>query len=165
MADAGEPSALTDEGGAYNFEPFNPSRALGVLSRYDANGNGVLDAEEGQLRALGGTLPGPIENDFLTGYAPGVGAGRIFFDANRNGVLDAGEVSVVPDGDGFYSFANLASIAMDTLGRLKPFDANGNGMIDPAEGKIIITGGLDKNTGLPNSERVEVPVSAAGDGF
>ena len=148
-----------------SFQANGPSEALGLLARYDLNKSGVLGPEEGQLRSLGGTLEGVLDNTALAGQGLGVGATRIFFDANRNGILDADEVSVVPDGDGFYTFLDSNVVPMDTLGRLRPFDTNENGVIDPAEGTIIITGGYDRNTGLPNVDPIVVPASVLGSGF
>ena len=164
-ADTEEPTALTDESGAYTFVSFSPASGAGILVAYDVNANDVLDPEEGQLRVIGGTAAGSIDNALLTGYAPGSGAERIFFDVNFNGVLDDNEVWVVPDATGFYSFETPDDGAIDTLGQLRPFDTNGNGQIDPEEGVIVITGGVDKNTGLPNKETIEVSSTALSEGF
>ncbi len=169
IRDAGEPSTPTADDGRFSFlvsAVAGNSSALGLLAPYDRNGNGLLDAGEGQLYAVGGydakgqpvaglTI---VKDNLAAGCSPVRQPERIFLDANGNGKYDAAtELSTNPDPQGYYSFAGFT---LGSLGQLKKYDLNGNGIIDPAEGVFRIVGGQD--TGNSQVERNRIESTPAG---
>jgi hypothetical protein len=176
ILDADEPRTLTDSTGAYAFFTLDLSAGLGLLAVYDRNQNGILDDEEGQLVMQGGVFVDPVtgerqpaggilDSNLLAGLLPVTEVERIYWDANKNLRFDEGEVFVVPDANGFFSFLDLQAGAVNYLGKLKPFDRNNNGVIDPEEGEFVIVGGFDKNTGLPNEQTIRIPAADYGRGL
>lgn len=182
--DPGEPITQADEDGLFSFadtsettiDPVEQVSGLGRLQSFDTNGNGTLDPDEGQLYVLGGTYTDPdtgdirvgdqaIDSLLIQGFAPAEGATAVFFDVNRNGQLDAGELSASPDESGFFTFYEKPLPGINDLGRLAPFDLNGNGRIDLDEGQFIVMGGVDRNTGLPNTQVTKVPAVGYGSGL
>ncbi len=191
LPDAGELVTTTDPQGFYDFTPLllpavgtssgngqsttvpidDSAGLLGSMKRFDANGNGKLDSEEGSLLVIGGVIPGtqqsntrviPLSNNALTGYSPVPGA-MVFFDVNKNQKLDPGEANVRCDKSGFY---NLAAVEFQTnLGRLAKFDTNHNGLIDPEEGKLVVVGGHDINTGQANTQVATATAENLGTGM
>ena len=165
---ADEVAVTTDDSGTFSFLPPGLGSNLGLLTRYDSNNNGVLDASEGQLRVIATLETDKLlkdvetDNGFLSGYAPLPSAELIYFDANFNGKPDVDEVSVKPDASGFYSFVDLKKNNTNDLGKLAVFDVNRNGVIDDSEGEFVVIGGLDKNTGLPNTQKLSIPASGYG---
>ena len=63
----------------------------------------------------------------------------VFFDANKSGAMDANEPSTRTDSRGTFDLVVL----------VQQFDTNGNGVLDPAEGRLVLLGGVDISTGLP----------------
>lgn len=166
---AGDIQATTDENGSFTFVDqilAFQAEQLGLLSPFDRNANGTLDADEGRFIVTGGTEiagatvqrePG---NRVLRGVT-GLAGATVLFDANNNGVADAGEPSVETDAIGFYSFVKATS----DLGRLADFDTNGNGVIDLEEGVLVTTGGIDKTTGLVNTQVLQSSAANYGNGL
>ncbi|HEY9172364.1 MAG TPA: PQQ-binding-like beta-propeller repeat protein [Verrucomicrobiae bacterium] len=82
------------------------------------------------------------------GYVAG---GTVFFDANRNGQLDANEPATTTDDQGHFEL----TVPLDE------FDANHNGQLDPAEGCLVLQGGLDIATGQPLRTSLSAPPGSA----
>jgi len=172
IADGGELRTITDADGVFYIE--DPVWRYGALLRFDSNNDGLLTSGEGHLRVEGGHF---IESGLVNteGFVPEetlgsgfllVAEGRVYFDANRNDVLDADELWTMTDEDGWYYFepegsANREFTEQDLdylLGVLKAFDANRNGELDADEGKLVIVGGKDVETGASNllATRVDI---------
>ncbi|MCD8483507.1 MAG: hypothetical protein LR015_13115 [Verrucomicrobia bacterium] len=156
---------------------LDPVIVLGELAQFDLNGNGVLDADEGVLVAVGGTLRDEdtgdlvpvdfihLENSLLAGFTPQDGAEMVFFDVNQNGQWDPGEPMVVPDEDGFYSFLDLESSSLRLSGELAMFDSSGNGLLEHGDGVFRFTGGIDPTTGLPLNNVLSTTADDFGNGL
>lgn len=68
---------------------------------------------------------------------------QVFFDANFNGIQDANEPFSVSGVDPNNPDQGAFQLAIP----LEAFDDNGNGVIDQAEGRIVVSGGFDVDTG------------------
>jgi Ca2+-binding RTX toxin-like protein len=127
------------------------------------NAQGGLDCDTADATTevvnLGGQAcdGSPSTGQVLDGY---VSAATVFLDANQNGILDFQDIdndgirdadeqtepSTVTRADGSYSLMVIAA-----------FDLNGNGRYDPAEGTLVVTGGIDIATTLPLLSPMMVP--------
>src|SRR5690606_36980566 len=111
-----EPNVTTTRDGGYSFIPVVQDTivGLGLLGRFDLNGDGILDAGEGQLYVVGGYTVEQV-NTWIH-----------YFDANDNGVYDEGELFVeIPIDD--------LDETVSPLGPIEPLDLNGDGRLDDSE--------------------------------
>ena len=76
---------------------------------------------------------------------------RVWWDANLNGRYDIGEPSGMTTREGW------ANLEVPLSGN----DRNGNGLLDGADGRLMLTGGVDLATGIPFTGRLAAPVDAA----
>lgn len=83
----------------------------------------------------------------LDGYVAG---GTVYFDANKSRTLDGGEPSTLTDNQGKF----LLQVVVVN------FDTNGNGVLDPAEGQLVMEGGIDIATGLAMQVKLTAPPQA-----
>ena len=126
--DAGEPSTLTDAGGAYAFADVAPGtwRVREVLPNgwemtlgydngapVDVTPGAVAVLDFGNFNGLAvGAITGTVWNDvnadgLRAAGDPGLGGWTVFLDSNSNAALDTGEPSAVTDALGAYSFPSV----------------------------------------------------------
>lgn len=132
--DAGEPSTLTDANGNYAFHnlPSGDYEVTEVLpSGWDVTRRGdvrqtatvttlgTTTADFGNLSTANGSIQGVVWNDLnangiretdpATGAftEPGLENWTVFLDTNNDGILQSGEVSVLTNADGAYSFVSV----------------------------------------------------------
>jgi hypothetical protein len=99
---------------AKKMEKREARRELSALKKYDANGNGVLDAPEAAAKKA----DAKAKRDAATLKK---------YDANGNGVLDPDELAQEES-----DLKTKHDAAM-----LKKYDKNGNGVLDPDEQKLM----------------------------
>jgi outer membrane protein assembly factor BamB/alpha-tubulin suppressor-like RCC1 family protein len=98
------------------------------------------------------TLTSAIPSIIVTGVGHDgyVANGTVFFDANRNSEQDEDEPYTTTDDQGHFHL----EVPLD------PFDTDQNGQLDPAEGCLVLKGGLDIATGLPLRTALTAPAGS-----
>jgi len=110
-----------------------------------ANGGVDTSAPQTFTITISGTPKGEsVASDGL------ISGGTVFFDGNFNGSIDANEPQTTTDSAGKFSIAPT----------IPTFDTDGNGQIDSNEGRLVIQGGTDIATGLPNTTQMTAPPDA-----
>ncbi len=142
---------------ALNLGGAGASRSLDVTPALNQAGSATitLSVSDGTstvstaflLTVSGGSTSTNFAGAALDGY---ISNGRVFFDANGNGVQDANEPGTQTDGQGHFN------LAVDVA----TFDQNHNGQLDANEGHLVLVGGTDIATGLPNSGSLSAPLGA-----
>ena len=129
VLDTNEKSALTDATGNYKFTgvpqgvtyrvrqvvPSGYSIGTPSAGYYEVTLNSALTFAKGKTFAdiQVGSITGKVFNDANNNKLRdvgelGLGLWRVFIDKNANGVLDSGEVNVLTDAVGNWTFSNLA---------------------------------------------------------
>src|SRR5207302_1408260 len=127
VPDTGEPSTSTDANGNYSFSNlatgiyrvrevvpsgFVPTTSNPVVVTA-SGGNPITGINFGNVLAstsLSGQAFNDLNNNGLPDPGePGLSGVTLFLDLNSNGVFDSGEPSRITDGNGNYSFTNLAA--------------------------------------------------------
>jgi|GEM_PF-857396 len=122
---------------------FNLAGSLNAFLRANAT---VLGIQVGNVNIAEELFSFEFGEDGLeisTAFDGPLTGARVFFDANFNGIQDANEPFSVSGVDP----ANPDQGAFQLAIPLEAFDDNGNGVIDPAEGRIVVSGGFDVDTG------------------
>jgi hypothetical protein len=120
-----------------------PSAATpGNLAFYTGGPVNVAAPKPGPVIVSGGGAPTTKAGQImiLTSHGGAISGGTAFFDANMNGLLDPGEPFTTTEADGYFALTIPTS-----------FDLNNNGTIDPGEGQIVVVGGTDMATLLPQA--------------
>jgi len=127
-----------------------PSASLADAGNYHVIVTNALGSITSQVATLAVSVSGGSLAIAGTGHDGYVAGGIVFFDANRNGQLDVNEPSVSTDEQGHFELA----VPLDE------FDANHDGRLDPAEGGLVLEGGLDIATGQPLRAALTAPAGA-----
>jgi hypothetical protein len=117
-----------------------------------------------ELMDVSGTVFGDANGDgLINGAESGIAGWTVFLDGNANGSLDAGEASVITDGAGAYSFANLGPAeARVTLVPPSGWHLTGSGSY-----VLVATSGLNASHdfGVKEDAAINTPPTAVGESY
>ena len=110
--------------------------------------DGVAVGETGfSVEAKPAQLVSVFSGVAIDGYIAGA---RVWFDADLDGSRDPDEPTTTTDRSGNFALDFDSSL----------FDRNANGRLDPAEGRLVVEGGIDLSSGQPRVGQLTAPAGA-----